>query len=172
VTAICAITIPVSLLDTLKREDTLEDTLMEQANSNKRAVGRVMFRTVGLCSVLLFLLWNPLVLRPRFWNTTVVVRSLSIDTTLLVIGMGLICLRRWAALLASVLAAYVAIDSASTGGGFGVPLTLIILTPLPLTVVCWRDLVWGDKRRDLLLALASLIVSALFHYAAFLIHHA
>jgi hypothetical protein len=145
---------------------------MEQVSSNKRAVARVVFRTVGLCAVLLFLLWNPLVLRPRFWTATVVVRSLSIDAALLLIGVGLIRLRRWAALLASVLAVYVAIDFASTGGGLGVALTLSLLTPLPLTVVFWRDLVWGDKRSDLLLALASVIVSALFHYAAFVIHHA
>jgi hypothetical protein len=158
----------VVTLDTLKREGTV----MEQANSNKRAVGRVMFRTVGLCALLLFLLWNPLILRPRFWNASVVVRSFSIDTALLAIGIGLIRLRRWAALLASVLGACVAIDFAITGGGLGVPLTLSFLTPLPLTVVFWRDLVWGNRRRDLLLALASLILSALFHYAAFVSHHA
>jgi len=123
-------------LDTLKREGKP----MERANSKKRALGHVLFRTVGLCAVLLFLLWNPLVLRPRFWSATVVVRSLSIDAALLLIGVGLIRLRRWAALLASVLAVYVAIDSASTGGGLGVPLTLCLLTPLPLTVVFWPRL--------------------------------
>jgi hypothetical protein len=145
---------------------------MEQVSSNKRAVSRVVFRTVGLCAVLLFLLWNPLVLRPRLWSATVVVRSLSIDTALLLIGVGLIRRRRWAALLASVLAVYVAIDFASTGGGLGVALTLSLLTPLPLTVVFWRNLVWGDKWSNLLLALASVVVSVLFHYAAFVIHHA
>ncbi len=88
------------------------------------------------------------------------------------IAVGLIRLRRWAALLASVLAAYVAIDFATTGGGLGMPLTLSLLTPLSLTLVFWRDLVWGDKRPDLLLVLASLMVSALFHYAAFVIQHA
>jgi hypothetical protein len=141
---------------------------MEQVNSNKRAVARVMFTTAGLCSILLFLLWNPLVLRPRFWNATVVVRSLSIDAALLLIGVGLIRLRRWAALLASVLAVYIAVDFAS---GLGVPLTLSLLAPVPLTVVFWRGLVWGEKRRDLLLALVSLIVSGLFHYASFVVHH-
>jgi hypothetical protein len=145
---------------------------MEQVSSNKRAVARVVFRTVGLCAVLLFLLWNPLVLRPRFWNATVVVRSLSIDAALLLIGIGLIRLRRWAALLASVLAVYVAIDFKIAGGSLGVPSTLGLLIPLLLTVVFWRDLAWGDKRRDLLLTLASLIVSGFFHYAAFVIHHA
>ena len=90
---------------------------------------------------------------------------------LLVIGVGLIRLRRWAALLASVLAVYVAIDSATTGGGLGVVLTLGLLTPLLLTVVFWRDLIWGDKWRDLLLGVASLAVSGLLHYAAFVIRH-
>jgi hypothetical protein len=108
---------------------------MEQANSNKRLLGHVMFGTVALCAVLLFLLWNPLVLRPRFWNAAVILRSLSIDTGLLVIGVGLIRLRRWAALLASVLAAYVAVNfAAATEGGLGAPLTLSLLAPLPLTL--------------------------------------
>jgi hypothetical protein len=142
---------------------------MEQASPNKRTVARVMFATLGLCAVLLFLLWNPIVLRPRFWSATVVIRSLSIDTALLLIGVGLILLRRWAALLASALGVYAAIDFKSTGGGIGVPLTLGLLIPLLLTVVFWQDLVWGEKRRDLLLTLASLIVSGLFQYAAFVI---
>src|ERR1700674_4615551 len=97
---------------------------MEWANPNRRVVGRVIFGTVCLSAILLFLLWNPLVLRPRFWNATVVVRSLFIDVALLLIGVGLILLRRWAALLASVLAVYVAIDFTSAGGGLGIALTL------------------------------------------------
>jgi hypothetical protein len=145
---------------------------MEQVSPNQRTVARVVFATLGLCAILLFLLWNPLVLRPRFWSARVVVRSLSIDTALLVIGVGLILLRRWAALLASVLAACVAISFAKAGSGLGLPLTLGLLTPLPLTLVFWRDLVWGDNRRDLLLAFASLIVSALGHGLAFVIYHA
>jgi hypothetical protein len=88
---------------------------------------------------------------------------------LLLIGIGLISLRRWAALLASLLAIYVAIDFKSTEGGFGVPLVLGLLIPAILTVVFWRDLVWGDKRRDLLWTIAILIVTAAFHYAAFVI---
>ena len=145
---------------------------MDQVSSNKRTVARVMFTSVGLCAILLFILWNPLVLRPRFWIATVVVRSLSIDTALLLIGFGLICLRRWAALLASLLAIYVAIDFKSTGGSLGIALTLGLVMPILLTVVFWRELVWGDKWRDLLLTLASLFVSGLFHYAAFVIRPA
>lgn len=146
--------------------------LAEQVSSAKSAVARVMFTTVGLSAILLFLLWNPLVLRPRFWSATVVVRSLSLDATLLLIGIGLISLRRWAALLASVLAVYVAIDFDGIGRGLGVPLALGILIPLFLTVIFWRTLVWGDKRRDLLLTFSSVIVSGLLHCAAFVIRPA
>ena len=71
--------------------------------------------------------------------------------------------------MASVLAVYVAIDFKGTGEGLGVALTLGLLT---LTLVFWRDLVWGDKWRDVQLTLASLMVSGLLHYAAFVIHHA
>ena len=142
----------------------------EQVSSNKSAFARIMFTTAGLSAILLFLLWNPLVLRPRFWSAPVVVKSLSLDATLLLIGIGLISLRRWAALLASVLAVFAAMEL--YGRGLGGPLALGILIPLFLTVVFWRTLVWGDKRRDLLLTLASLIVSGLLHYAAFVIRPA
>ena len=145
---------------------------MELANSDRRVVGHVVFGTVGLCAILLFLLWNPLVLRPRFWNAEIVFRSLSMDTALLVIGVGVIRLRRWAALLASVFAACFAVDYATTGVGLGVPLTLFILTPVPLTLIFWRELVWGNKRRDLLLVLASLLLSALLHFTAFVLRQA
>jgi hypothetical protein len=91
---------------------------MEQASSSKRAVVRVMFTTVGLCAVLLSLLWNPLVLRPRFWSATFVLRSLLGDAAVLLMGVGLIRLRRWAVLLASVLAVYVALDFSIKGGGW------------------------------------------------------
>jgi len=144
--------------------------LAEQISPNKNAVARVIFPTAGLSAILLFLLWNPLVLRPRFWSApVVVVKSLSLDATLLLIGIGLISLRRWAALLASVLAVYIAIDFNGTGRDLGVPLALGILIPLFLTAVFWQTLVWGDKRRDLLLTLASLTASGLLHYAAFVI---
>jgi hypothetical protein len=89
------------------------------------------------------------------------------DAALLVMGVGLIQLRRWAALLASVVAAYITVDFATRGGGLGVPLTLGLLTSLPLTVICWGELVWGDKGRDRLVMLASLLVSTLIHYVAF-----
>lgn len=145
---------------------------IEQVNANKHIFSHVTFTTAGLCAILLFLLWNPLVLRPRLWSATVVVRSRLIDAALRLIGVGLIRLRRWAALLASAVAIYVATDFASSESGLGVALTLILLTPLLLTVVFWRDLVWGDKRHDLLLAIACLVVSGLFHCSAYLIHHA
>lgn len=144
-----------------------EGTLVEKGNSNKRDAARVIFGAVGVCAILLFLLWNPLVLRMRFWNAKIVVRSLSMDAALLVMGVGLIQLRRWAALLASAVAAYITVDFATRGGGLGVPLTLGLLTSLPLTVIFWGELVWGNKGRDRLVMLASLLVSTLIHYVAF-----
>jgi hypothetical protein len=56
---------------------------MEQVNVDKRTVARVLFTTAGLCVILLLLLWNPFVLRPRFCSATVVLRSLSLDAMLL-----------------------------------------------------------------------------------------
>ncbi len=41
-----------------------------------------------------------------------------------------------------------------------------------LTSVFLRDLVWGDKQRDLLLTFVSVTVSALIHYAAFVVRPA
>src|ERR1700733_3322811 len=104
--------------------------LMEHVSSNKRTAARILFISAGFFTILLFLLWNPLVLRPRSWSAAVVVRSLSIDALLLLIGVGLIRLRRWAALLASVLAVYVAVDLVTTRGGLGVVLALGLLMPL------------------------------------------
>ena len=55
-------------------------------------------------ALLLFTLANPLVLRPRFWSAHVVARSFAIDAMLLIVALGLLSLRRWAALLASLIA--------------------------------------------------------------------
>jgi hypothetical protein len=142
---------------------------------NPRTHSNVVFRILGFCAVLLFLLCNPLVLRPRFWSASIVLWSVTLDAALLVVGIGLVFLRRWAALLASVLGAYVAMHFAiaSKGTGFGAPLILVLLMPLliclPLTVVFWKNLVPGDRRRDPLFVLAGLIIIALLHYLAFVI---
>jgi len=156
----------------MKPPDGRAAILMEQVALDRRDVARVIFTTCGSCPILLFLFWNPLVLHPRFWNVKVVIWSLSIDTALGLMGVGLILLRRWAALLASLMAVYLVIDLERRGGGVGVGLILGLLTPTLLTLVFWRDLKWGEKRRDPLWALAILIGSGLIVYAAFLIHHA
>ena len=99
-------------------------------------------------------------------------RTLLLDEAVVLVGVGLILLRRWAALLASVMAVYLAIYSARGGGGVGAVLTLSLLTPLLLTLLFWRDLVWGARWGDLLLILATLILNGMIVYAAFLIRHA
>jgi hypothetical protein len=147
---------------------------MEPANTQP-VLSNVVFRILGICAVLLFLLCNPLVLPPRFWSGRVIVWSVTFDTTLLVVGIGLMFLRRWAALLASVLGVIVAINFAiaSKGSGFSVPLILILLAPLliavPLAAVFWKNLVPGNRRRDPLFIFVALILIALLHCLAFVI---
>jgi len=98
---------------------------------------------------------------------------MAIDVALLVVGIGLILLRRWAALLSSALAGYAAFYSIlSSADEVEAGLSLSFLIVLILTVLFWRTLVWGNKVRDPLLFLAATVISALIHYAAFAIRHA
>jgi hypothetical protein len=77
--------------------------------------GKLLFKLAGASSLLLLLFANPLVLRPRFWSVSVVARSLTIDVTLFLVGLGLICLRKWAAVLSSTVAGYYVFLLARTG---------------------------------------------------------
>jgi hypothetical protein len=128
-----------------------------------RDVGEIIFRIVGSAALLLFLLWNPIVLPPRVWNASVIARGMTLDATLIVIGVGLFRSRRWAALLCAAVAVDFAIGLARTPDVSGVGLTAILLTPLRLTFIFWRNLVWGDNRRDPLFAFAGVMVSAIVH---------
>src|SRR5580704_14462772 len=105
---------------------------MEQVASNRRDADRVTIRTCGFGAILLSLLWNPLVLPPRFWSARVVIWSFALDAALILIGVGLILLRRWAALLASATAVCLAFDFVGREGGISVA-TLGLLIPLVLT---------------------------------------
>ena len=143
---------------------------MQELKDYKHFASRVIFKLIGICPLVLFLLWNPVILRPRSWNAHVVARSMAFDTGLLVVGIGFIWLIRWAAFLSFALAEW------GIFGVMGAPetrvaLTLVFLVPLILTVVFWRNLVWGSRLRDLLLVLASIAVSAIVHYTAFLLRH-
>jgi len=143
---------------------------MAQFDEYRNFCGKVVFRAVGVGAFLLFLLWNPLVLRPRLWNTSVVAHSMAIDAALLAIGIGLFGLRRWAAILSSALTGYVAFPYllSSTAGTQVFPI-LIVLVPSVLTVVFWQALAWGNKLREPFLVLVIVLVDALIHYAAFVI---
>jgi hypothetical protein len=46
---------------------------------------------------------------------------------------------------------------------------LLFLIPLILTVVFWRRLVWGHKLRDLFVLVGAIVISAVIHYAAFIV---
>jgi hypothetical protein len=126
----------------------------------------------GACAILLFFFANPLVLRPRFWNLSVVANLWVMDAILLVGGFGLIYRRKWAALLSSAAAVYVAfsgirnfthIDTADT------TLLLIFLLPVLLVVAFWRTLAWGNRRHDPLFVLAGVVASGLLVCLAFVI---
>jgi hypothetical protein len=147
-----------------------QQSRMTEINEYRDFCGKAVLRVFGVCALLFFLAANPLVLRPRSWNMAVAVRSTAIDAAVFAGGAGLILLRRWAAILTSALAAYIAILLlSSTTGLVEVCLSLLLLIPLVLTVVFWRILVWGDRFRDPLLVLATIGVSALVYYTAFIL---
>ena len=140
---------------------------------NYQNLGKAALRLIGTCALLLCLFWNPLVLRPRFWSVSVFVHLLVLDAILLVGGVGLIYLRKWAALLSSALGSYLALSLATSGDGSAEVVGIIfLLLPLFLAVAFWRNLVWGNKRRDLFLAFAGVMAAGLIVYIAFVINHA
>ena len=95
--------------------------------------GKAAFRLIGTCGLMLFLFWNPLVLRPRFWNLSVFVGFLIIDATLLVGAVGLLYLRKWAALLFLVLSGYLVF--VFSRGGHSAAIVIFVL-PL-IILVAW-----------------------------------
>lgn len=142
---------------------------MDQPDDQQDAYGRMIFKVLGGCFVALFLVSNPLVLRPRLWQTSLIVRSMALDSALILIGVGFIWLRRWAALLAWVFAGSLAFALLISGQPF---LSIPILIPLIFTVMFWRTLTWGNLTRDSLLLLVAVGLTAVVHYAAFLLRRA
>jgi hypothetical protein len=135
-------------------------------------LGKAAFRLMGTCVLLLCLFWNPLVLPPRFWSVSVFAYLLVLDATLLVGGIGLIYLRKWAALLSSALGSYLAFSLATSGDGSAEVVGIIfLLLPLFLAVAFWRNLVWGNKRRDPFLAFTGVMAAGLIVCVAFVIDH-
>jgi hypothetical protein len=134
--------------------------------SNRELCGKVAFRVIGGLALLLACFWNPIILRPRFWNATVIARGMAIEAMLIVFGIGLICIRKWAAVGLTAAAVFLL-----SQGGLGVVGVCIFLSPLILTVAFWRALVSG-KRRDFFYALAGVLISVLMEYGAFVFRRA
>ena len=124
--------------------------------------GKAAFKLIGTCGLIFLVLWNPLVLRPRFWNLSVFCRFLFIDAALLVCSAGLLCLRKWAALLFLALSGYLALVF-STGG---VAAIVIFVMSLIICVAFWRDLVWGKAGRDSLLVVGGVVAAGAGHARA------
>jgi hypothetical protein len=132
-----------------------------------RAVpGKAVFRLIGTFGLVFLLFWNPLVLRPRFWNLSVFFRYLIVDAALLVGALGLLHLRKWAALLFLALSGYLAFVF-SRGGHFAA--IVIFVLPLIISVAFWRNLVWGKAGRDSLLLVGGVIAAGVVDYLAFFI---
>jgi hypothetical protein len=128
--------------------------------------GKAVFRLIGTCSLILLLFWNPIVLRPRFWNLSAFFGSLIIDTALPVGGIGLLYLRKWAALLFLALSGHLAFVFSR---GEPVAATAIFALHLILLAAFWRNLVWGNAARDSLLAFGGVVAAGLIDCIAFFI---
>ncbi len=122
-----------------------------------------MFRILAGCVLLLALFWNSIVLRPRSWNATVISRAVVIEVALVLLGLGLIRLKKWAAI---GLSAAIAIFMAEEGPGlFGI---CMMICSLILTVAFWPLLV-GAKRRDIRYLIVALMIGGLTEYVAFIL---
>jgi hypothetical protein len=135
-----------------------------ERSTNYEDLGKALSRLGGTCTLFLFLFWNPLVLRPRVWSLSAIAFLVTMDATLLAAGMGLILLRKWGALLVSASTLFLLVR---TGQSEGIAWVLILLVPLPFTIVFWRILIWGNKRFDPLLALGSVTASGVINYIAY-----
>jgi hypothetical protein len=116
---------------------------------------------MGGFTLLLALFWNPIVLRPRFWNATAETRGVAIEAVLILVGLGLIGIRKWAAIGLSVVTASLVAEGGL--GWFGV---CMFLAPSILTAVYWSALARG-KRQDIAYIFAAVLISALMEYVAF-----
>jgi hypothetical protein len=141
-------------------------SLEHQVISNRDICGRVAFRIIGGFALLLALFWNPIVLRPRFWNATVIAREVAIEVTLIVVGFGLVGIRKWAPVGLSVITVFLVAK-----GGLGLFGICMFLTSSILTVAFWSALVRG-KRQDFLYLFAAVLISVLAEYIAFVLRRA
>ena len=132
-----------------------------------RDVGAALFIVMGLVSIGLFALWNPLLLTPRTWGAEVLVRSTVLDSALIIGGMGLIARRRWAGLLAAIAGLVIAADVGISIGAWG--LALFVLPSL-ITATCWGALTPANPKRDTAIAALGMVLSATVNAAAHVAH--
>lgn len=136
---------------------------MAYANESREFAGKLIIRTIGAIVLAVCLVANPLVLRPRTWTTAGLARSAAVDTTLIAMGVGLMLLRRWAAILMASVAGYLAVGF---GGSVALFMALLFLILLASTVLFWRTMQWGRWSLDPLLILAGALISAIMYGTA------
>jgi hypothetical protein len=125
--------------------------------------GRVAFKVLGGLALWLSMFWNSLVLPPRSWNASVALRSFANESILILVGLGLLFLRRWAAITLSA----VSVLLLAEGGSAWIAWIWILFTPSILTVAFWPSLRRADKRCDLSYVFAAVMISVITEYVAF-----
>ncbi len=145
---------------------------MEQVATSPVTPGRLAFQCMGGFVLFLSLVFNPLVLRPRMWSVAVMGKEFATEATLILVGLGLLSVRRWAALALSVLAGCVGGNALYEYARYrpefivsAIVWFVVLLIPAVVTAIFWRSLVRG-KRRDLLYLLIAVGLSALIVCAA------
>ena len=131
-------------------------------------MNEIIFKTMGGLVLLLaggLLCMGVLVLvirSPRFallGSTAFFIRLIAVVVTLAVVGFGLLRLRKWAALLFSILTLCLAVlgveaaihPVASRPGDanwLGFVYAALFITPTILTVRCWRILSWHKRQGE------------------------
>lgn len=146
----------------------LGSTIME-SSSSYRNVGEALSRFAGVGALILLLLWNPLVLHPRYWTATTVSLSVLLDAALIIAGAGLLCLRKLGGLALSAVSLLLLTRTAVQIVAF--PWSLTLLLPIFFTAFLWRLLRWDSGGRAAFFILGSMVASGLLNYIAFLMGH-
>ena len=142
---------------------------MKQITGFRAISARIACTTIGMGALVQAVFWNPLVLRPRFWNASVVTREIGIETALISVGLGLLSLRKWSALVTSAIAFWLAITYFRNSPPDAKLGFTLVLTMVPIAMaVGWPAFVWGNKRRDLLYVVVAALTSVVTVGIAFL----
>lgn len=126
---------------------------------------------MGAAALLLAVLVNPAVLHPRLWNASTFKSEAIGESVLIATGLGLLNSRKWAALVASAIATWLAVHAArDLPPDNRIEVALLLSLPLITTVIGWPALTWIRSKRDLLFVVAAVLISLVTVGGAFYFH--